>query len=341
MLLGTVLLLAVVLAACGGAPEPTSTAAPTAAPVEVKPTVEVPNLTAWEASAHNEVDGEPFRHWDSADPAEVPTTCAKCHSTAGFEDFVGADGSAIGTVDAAVPAHLSQGIQCVACHNTAAQSLTSVTFPSGKVVNTSETGEAICMSCHQGRESKTSVDKQIADFSATDVDTVPAPIKDANGKDKSFGFLNIHYFAAGATLYGSQAEGGYQYDGKVYDPKFRHVEGIDTCIACHDQHATQVRVEKCTECHENVKSADDLKNIRQKGSLVDYNGNGDVTEGIAAEISGLQDTLYSSIQTYASEVAGAPIVYDTNTYPYFFAADTNGQILKDDKGNGYDQVSSR
>jgi uncharacterized protein (DUF2147 family) len=336
MLLGTMLLFAAVLAACGGAPEPTSTAAPapTTAPVVATPTVEVPNLTTWESSAHNAVSDEPFRHWDSADPAEVPTTCAKCHSTAGFQDFLGADGSAVGTVDAAVPAKNDQGIQCVACHNTAAESLTSVTFPSGQVVNTSEEGEAICMSCHQGRESKVSVDKQIADFSATDPDKVPAPIKDANGNDKSFGFLNIHYFAAGATLYGSQAEGGYQYDGKVYDPKFRHVEGMDTCVACHDQHATKVRVEKCAECHENVKSADDLKNIRQMGSLVDYNGNGNVTEGIAAEISGLQDILYSSIQAYASEVAGSPIAYDTNTYPYFFAADANGQIQKDDKGNG-------
>src|SRR6266487_2715756 len=202
LLLGILLLLAVVLAACGGKPEPTSTAAPTAAPVEVKPTVEVPNLTAWEASAHNEVDGQPFRHWDdaTANPDGIPTTCAKCHSTAGFEDFVGADGSTVGTVDAVVPAKDAQGIQCVACHNVAAQSLTSVTLPSGKVVNTTESGEAICMSCHQGRESKVSVDKQIADFSATDVDKVPTPIKDANGKDKNFGFLNIHYFAAGATL---------------------------------------------------------------------------------------------------------------------------------------------
>jgi len=343
MLFGTMVVLSIILAACGGKPTPTPTQEPTQAPVVTEPTVTTPFMEIFLASGHAQTDAEAFNHWNSADPAEVPTSCAKCHTSAGFQDFVGADGSAVGTVDKAVAAP-SGTFDCVTCHNVGAEALTSVTFPSGKVVNTSEEGEAICMTCHQGRESKTSVDKQIADFSAdTSLDKVPAPIKDANGKDKNFGFLNIHYFAAGATLYGSEAEGGYQYDGKVYDPKFRHVEGVDTCVACHDQHATAVRIDKCTECHQNVKTVDDLKNIRQMGSLVDYNGNGDVKEGIAAEISGLQDILYSSIQAYASDVAGAPIVYDTNTYPYFFTADASGQILKDDQGNnvGYKNWTPR
>jgi len=337
------MLLAVILVACGGKPTPTPV--PTTAPTEAvvtKSTVTTPFEDIFLASGHAKTDAEAFNHWNSADPAEVPVTCAKCHTSAGFQDFVGGDGSAVGTVDAAVAAPAGT-LDCVTCHNVGAEALTSVTFPSGKVVNTSEEGEAICMSCHQGRESKASVDKQIADFSAADLDKVPAPIKDANGKDKNFGFLNIHYFAAGATLYGSEAEGGYQYEGKVYDPKFRHVESMDTCVACHDQHATQVRLEKCTECHQNVKTVDDLKNIRQNGSLVDYNGNGDVKEGIAAEISGLQDTLYSSIQAYASDTAGAPIVYDAASYPYFFAADASGAILKDDKGAnvGYSKWTPR
>ena len=154
-----------------------------------------------------------------------------------------------------------------------------------------------------------------------------------NGVTSTFGFRNIHYFAAGATLYGSEAQGGYEYDGKMYDPKFRHVEGMDTCVACHDQHATQVRVEKCQECHTDVKTVDDLKNVRMQGSLVDYNGNGDVKEGIAAELKGLQDILYSSIQMYANEVVKTPIAYDPATYPYWFAAGPDGKPAKDDKGN--------
>ena len=334
ILLGLLIVTAALLAACGGnAATPTTNVTPT----PTKPVLQIPNEDAFLGSGHAKTDAQAFTHWDTASPAVVPAACAKCHTSAGFQDF-----AANGKVGADVPAPAGT-LDCMTCHNAATMALTSVTFPSGQVVNTTEEGEAVCMQCHQGRESKVSVDKQITTFNATDLDKVPAPITDASGKTQNFGFLNIHYFAAGATLYGSQAEGGYQYDGQAYDPKFRHVEGMDTCVACHDQHATTIRVDKCAECHQDVKTVDDLKNIRQMGSLVDYNGNGDTKEGIAAEISGLQDILYSSIQAYASEVAGAPIVYDAKNYPYFFAGDPSGAILKDDKGNnvGYKNWTPR
>jgi hypothetical protein len=331
VIFGLLVVGAAILAACGtAAPNVEATVPPTSAPTASAPELTMPFKETFLSSGHADATGEPFNHWNADDPAVVPAACARCHTSTGFQDFV-ANGQAS---DVPAPAGT---LDCVTCHNPAAMSLMSVTFPSGLVVQTSEEGEARCMTCHQGRESKVSVDKQISDFSATDPDKVPAPIKDANGKDKNFGFLNIHYFAAGATLYGSQAEGGYQYDGKSYDPKFRHVAEFDTCIACHDQHATQVRVDKCAECHENVKTVDDLKNNRMNGSLADYNGNGDTKEGIYYELQGLQEILYSSIQAYASEVARTPIVYDPEAYPYFFAADANGAALKDeaDKTVGY------
>ena len=115
LLLGTVLLLTVILVACGGKPEPTAapTSAPTEPPAPTAPPVVVPYQEQWESSAHNAVDTEPFRHWDAEDPAEVPANCAKCHSTPGYQDFLGADGSEANKVDAAVPAKDAQGIQCV------------------------------------------------------------------------------------------------------------------------------------------------------------------------------------------------------------------------------------
>ncbi len=187
------------------------------------------------------------------------------------------------------------------------------------------------MTCHQGRESKVSVDKQITDFKVTDVDAVVAPMKDAEGNDVRFGFRNVHYFAAGATLYGSQAQMGYEYDGKLYDPKFRHVAEVDTCVACHNQHTLEVRIETCKECHTNVTTTEDLKNIRMQGSLEDYNGNGDVTEGIADELAGLQEILYTTMQAYAKDVAGTGLVYDGATYPYWFAdADGDGTADQED-----------
>src|SRR5574341_146061 len=223
VLFGVLLVTAVILAACGGQ----TTTAPTGTEPVAAPEVTVPFLSQWQNSGHDKVSDEPFRHWDSADPAEVPTSCAKCHTSAGFVDF-----AADGKVDKAVPAKDAQGITCAACHSPEAMALTSVTFPSGKVVETTEEGEGRCMTCHQGRESKVSVDKQINEtFKVADVDAVVAPIKDDKGNTVNFGFRNVHYFAAGATLYGSQAEMGYEYDGKTYDPKLRHVPEFDTCYS--------------------------------------------------------------------------------------------------------------
>ena len=337
ILLGVVLLAAAVLVAC--APKVTTPEAqPTAVPAE--PTLAVPFLDAFMGSGHADAKAEAFNHWNEppagGGAAVIPVSCAKCHSSQGFQDFV-----ANGKVTADVPAPAGT-FSCTTCHNPAAMALTSVTFPSGKVVEHLG-GEARCMQCHQGRESKVSVDKKISDFNVTDVDAVVKPITDSTGKTTSFGFINVHYFAAGATLYGSQAQMGYEYDGKSYDPKFRHVDGYETCLGCHDQHSLQVRVESCATCHTNVKTVDDLKNNRENGSLVDYNGNGDTKEGIFFEMKGLQDILYSSIQAYAKEVAGTAVVYDPASHPYWFAdADGDGKPdQKDGKPVSYSSWTAR
>src|SRR5688572_10537560 len=335
LLLGTLLLLAVILVACGGKPEPTAvpTEAPTEAPVEETPVpVAVPYQEQWASSAHNAVDTEPFRHWDAEDPAEVPANCAKCHTSAGYQDFLGADGSEADKVDAAVPANEAQGVQCVACHNPVATNLDKVAFPG---FETDEAGEHVpfvvegfgdasrCLVCHQGRESKASVDAQITKFEAEDPDAVVAPIKDDQGNDVRFGFRNIHYFAAAATLYGTEVKGGYEYEGKLYDAKFDHVEGRATCIGCHDPHTLKVKVEECATCHgDGVLAEGGLQNIREaQASAWDYDGDGNSEEGMFYEIQGLQEALLAEIQKYAADTAGAEIKYDAATYPYFMGAD--------------------
>ena len=121
-------------------------------------------------------------------------------------------------------------IRCVTCHNPAADALSSVTFPSGVTVD-GLGGEARCMTCHQGRSSGPAVDAAIAAAAPATDDTVSATLN----------FQNIHYFPAAATLFAGRAKGGYQYAGQVYDVRFRHVDGYDTCIGCHDPHSTQVQ----------------------------------------------------------------------------------------------------
>lgn len=333
LLMGVALLaLAMVIAACAQAPAPVETTpCPEAPPCPDCPAPpeppscpeavvkDVPFEAEWVGSPHNDTEAEAFNHWNEDDPQEVPTSCARCHSTPGYQDYLGADGSAVGEVDQAAP--IGTTIQCVACHNAATATLSSVTFPSGVEV-TGLGREARCMVCHQGRASKVQVDSSLEQAGLLeDLDTVNAEL----------GFINIHYYAAGATLYGGVTMGGYQYEGKMYDAKFRHVEGIDTCVGCHNPHTTELKLDVCAGCHEGVAAKEDLKKVRMNGSLADYDGDGDTSEGVAEEMDGLRAMLLTAIQAYASEVAGAPIGYNSAAYPYFFI-DTNadGEISDDE-----------
>ena len=265
--------------------------------------VEVPFLDEWAGSGHADASAEAFIHWDEDDPQEVPDRCAKCHSTPGYLDFLGADGTEFGVVDSGHP--VGTTVECAACHNEVTLTLDSVVMPSG--IELTDLGdEARCMQCHQGRQSKVSVDESIAEAGVGDDEV-----------SEDLGFLNIHYYAAAATKYGTMAKGGYEYEGITYDGNFAHVEEFDTCIECHDMHTLEVKVEQCSECHADVASAEDARDIRMAGSLVDYDGDGDAREGIYDELEGLKETLYTSLQTYADEVSGEPITYDSANYPYF------------------------
>ncbi len=279
----------------------------------------IPFEEQWASSPHADAEAEAFVHWNEDDPAEIPVACAKCHSTTGFMDYVGADGSAFGSVEAAAP--IGQVVECQACHNDATQNLSTVMFPSGVEVAGLGT-EARCMTCHQGRASTVSVNQGFVDAGLD-------PVADLDTVSEDVGFTNIHYYPAAATQYGTVVMGGYEYEGKAYDAKFDHVEGMDACVDCHNSHTLEVKFEECTTCHEGLAGPEDLANIRMFGSLVDYNGNGDIEEGIQAEIAGLQEALYQAIQAYAREVSGTPIVYDSHSYPYFFIdTDGDGQVTE-------------
>jgi len=284
--------------------------------------LEIPNEAEWANSGHADDTSEAFRHWDEDDPPLVSVSCAKCHSGNGFQDFVGADGTAPGVVDNAAEPSVHT---CVTCHNDGTEELDSVVFPSGVEV-TGLNGSAVCMECHQGRASTGSVDGAIADANLPDDDTA------------GLGFINIHYAASAATQYGTVVMGGYQYADKAYDAKFAHVEGVDSCIDCHDSHSLEVNADKCASCHMEVTGPEDLAAIRHLGSMSDYDGDNNANEGIIDEIHGLQEVLYAALQANANAL-GAPIVYDSHAYPYFFK-DTNGNGVSDEDeanyGNKYD-----
>ncbi|MGL4648641.1 MAG: hypothetical protein ACRC1H_04480, partial [Caldilineaceae bacterium] len=83
----------------------------------------------WERSAHADTSAPAFTNWNRRDPAEIPVECAACHSTPGFLDFHGADGSQVGSVEQAVP--VGSTVECEACHNETIEEIRSVTLPSG------------------------------------------------------------------------------------------------------------------------------------------------------------------------------------------------------------------
>ena len=103
---------------------------------------------AWQTSAHADTDARAFTRWNDDDPAEIPENCAKCHSTIGYHDFLGLDGTTPGTVDA--PAPVGTTIECEACHNEATGQKDSAVMPCGAEL-TGLGKNANCMECHQGR----------------------------------------------------------------------------------------------------------------------------------------------------------------------------------------------
>ena len=284
----------------------------------------------WAMSGHGDKTAMPFNNWNDA--GSIPTTCAKCHSTPGFLDFLGADGTQGGVVDNA--AKTGTTVECLVCHVDKTSGVLrhndSVLFPSGAVI--SGLGpEGLCMECHQGRASGSAIDTKIAGAALAN-DDLPST---------KLSFTNIHYYASAATQMGTFVKGGYEYAGKTYDARFAHITGYNACNTCHDPHSLQVNIKGCNTCHVGIK---DPKDIRMVGSQVDYDGDGDITEGMYYEIQHIMDKLYATIQRYARTVLAKPIGYDGATNPYWFF-DTNGDGRIDStenaSTNAYNLFSAR
>jgi hypothetical protein len=193
-----------------------------------------------------------------------------------------------------------------------------VTFPSGAVLSFGEGKDAnLCIECHQGRSSTPTVNNALGDMP----DDTP---------DETIRFSNIHYFAAGATNFGTEAKGAYEFDGKTYAGRHPHIEtGLD-CTTCHEVHALEVKVEACATCHGAASDPEDPATFRMDDT--DWDGDEDVTEGVKSEIATFAERLYAGIQAYAKD-KGTPIVYDAHTNPYFFVdADEDGVPDSNDEG---------
>ncbi len=261
-------------------------------------------VDAWIASPHADRSADAFTHWN--EDGEIPGSCATCHSGIGFTDYVSGSMSTVGRIDHPVP--LGNVVDCATCHSGAATALESVPMLSGAVAE-NVGSSAVCSVCHQGRNWTGSVEAAVEGLG---IDTVSAEL----------GFVNIHYAAAAATLMGGDARGGYEYAGKDYKGQFTHVPDLNTCTACHSPHSLKVELTSCSSCHRDVASFRDIRTTQ-----VDFDGDGDVSEGIARPIASLHEQLGEAIALYAREVVGVPVVYAADSYPYFFAdGDADGAV---------------
>ncbi|ORJ58592.1 hypothetical protein [Geothermobacter hydrogeniphilus] len=317
-------------------------------------TLRDPNLEyiGWAATGHANYADDPFNHWNA--DGSIPTSCAKCHSKVGFRDW-----ALDGTVDAAAP--IGQVLSCGTCHVNGQDpemgngnlgstdmlyddlatytALANVVFPSGAAL-TLNNDSNMCMACHTGRKSKADVDAYVP--------------------GSNFGSVNPHYLAAAAVMFGTDAQGGYEYAAKTYAGQndFSAVPGddmtaFDTCTECHmsgngksTHQLVKPAINDCLPCHADDPSQPAYPNvdatnfkfsgIRNPANTTDYNGNGNTTESLKDEIRALEADLLTDIMTYAANPAGlnAPVVYDDATYPYWFN-DTNGNGVVDPGENIY------
>ena len=242
---------------------------------------------AWESSAHADKESRAFSRWNDEDPPEIPTRCAKCHSTTGYLDFLGADGSPAGEVTQ--PAPVGTTVECDACHNDVSRSKDSALMPSG-VTLTALGGAANCFECHQGRASTKSVSEAVDGKAA---DTV----------DSELSLPNIHNNPAGPTQHGSEAMGGFEFANRTYAGFYLHTADFNTCYECHNAHNLQVEAEKCSACHLGANTQADLANIRTNN--IDYDGDGDIQEGMSGEIETMADRLLLAMRIYAATTEGA------------------------------------
>ena len=264
----------------------------------------------WTTSGHADSESVSFTYWDDRDPPEIPTNCAKCHSTYGYLDYLGEDGSEAYVVDEAAP--IGSVVSCLVCHNPTAHEKDVTLFPSGVEIDGLGMN-ANCTECHQGRRSNQDVANAIMNLPEDEV-------------NEDLEFINVHYRVGGATRFGNDAMIGYQYPGKTYDGFYPHVPSFTTCTDCHDPHTLKVTPSECASCHSVVTDFDNLRDVRE-ASTPDYDGDGNTTEGVQYEITTLHDLLHQTILAYTQEILGQAVVYTFSSPQWVI--DTNGNGIAD------------
>ncbi len=262
-------------------------------------------------------NGAPFPSgpvaWSAVDHGGFSGSCVRCHTSVGFAELNGDYGSTSVWPDG------DGFITCNGCHdgvNYPTASNSRLRLDGDAVLFDNDAGDgtarlvvpdagpsATCIYCHQGRESGLSVENAVA---ASDTHR----------------FINRHYLAAAAILFGTNARAAYEYPGQSYastNTFSSHPADLTLCVDCHLRgtvdHTFNPQVSDCDGCHTGITDFEDL--AETGGPENDYDGDS-TNESFQHEIEGLQELLKDEIYAYADSVLGLPIVYGPGVYPYFF-----------------------
>ncbi len=193
------------------------------------------------------------------------------------------------------------------------------TFLDGTAIPSAVGNGAICLFCHQGRESGLTVFLNIK--KNTGVDPYTNPDVRLTGINS---FQNPHYLESGAILWSRNAW-EFFFNGAPQS----YSSGIDlhqqqNCMGCHMSqpspngleggHTWRPRIEVCQQCHPGVNSFTDIQ------ASGDFNGNG-IVESAFAEIGTIGDPVLGDSGLYGELKAALQakgIFYSPDDYPYFF-----------------------
>jgi hypothetical protein len=287
-------------------------------------------------------------HFDATAAAwsshENSSPCYRCHTTQGFQNWVGLIGTAgyegvpAGTyiggnfVVSTGVTPVSGPLTCDACHNSVTDpntaGITDILFRSGVKVTTTKV-IALCGQCHSGREGQVSIDAVIGT-------KLPGNF--------TVSFKNPHYFGAAGVMFGSNTHMMYEYTGKTYAtyPVFYGPGATNgaapgpygsphggKCTGCHvangGDHFTKVDLAStvpsggstrfpagsfgaCDTCHVNAGPGADHR-----------------LEPVQANVAELAAQLLAEINTYQLAGGQSPICYNANGGgTYFFQTTANG-----------------
>jgi hypothetical protein len=296
-----------------------------------------PTSAQWAQSGHGSILKDPWRYWDPYGEIGDPTQpyyipCTKCHSAPGLLEYADTGANT-------VAAPLQLGLDCSGCHQPNPPStiwderatynfLDPVAFPSTDLA-TFDNNSNICMTCHQGRSSTPQVNAE------TPNDVVQAPTDYT-----SYGFEDVHYFAAAAVLFGTDVQGGYEYD---HDPGQGGAGGAPTYRGQNEFTSHGAVLNDCIACHMNAETGDDQNHtfMPVPADCATCHGNPPPS---FPELTGTPGANYAAIQKLQSDLLGAirdyattgdpltglpndsPVIYDAPEHPYWFKDNGMGSI---------------